>query len=428
MPRAIRSHYAGALCFVISLALTSPTVGAEIWKAESGEHSVSVNGALKFSSLVSYGPDDPVLYPDRWTGAGLARGRLMLTSRHGDWANAEIAYEQRARLVSEGAGTGTGGGILPSNATAPFRITQLDSELLACDEEFSYRHELDRAMVALHADWGEVTIGRQAIGLGRGALFGAVDVFAPFTPLEVDREWRRGVDGIRVERRLSATSSVELLGVFGESWDDSALLGRARGYAGNVDAEVIVGKRAEDAMYAGTMSAAVGDAEAHLELALFRTSETQPDKGLLGDKHLVTKAAVGSSYTFDVGNGLTVLGEYHYSGFGVKDIEDAMARLADPTFQERFLRGDMQILGRHAHAVQMTYPVNDAWSASLLLLQSTADGSGVATPSLVADLRENATLVVSAFIPWGEEPDAGQLESEYGGSATTLFAQLSLYY
>ncbi len=412
------------LCLA-SVSLSSFTV--ELWSAEDGETSVSLDTALKWTSLLSHAPDDPQLFPEPDSGAALSRLRLGLSATHSEWMNSEIAYEQRLRLTSGDAGIAFGGGILRSQAKAPYRIWQLDWEIEEGSTS-SYRHELDRALVALHPGWGEVTLGRQAIGLGRGVLFGAVDVFSPFSPLEVDREWRRGVDSVRIERRVSDTSSVEVLGAFGESWDESAILGRARGYVGNVDGELIIGKRAEDVMYAGTMSTTVADAEVHLELAMFDTPEAQPEGGLFGNEHLVGKAVLGASYTFDVGDGLTLLGEYHYSGFGIEDMADAVSRLADPIFQERFLRGDMQILGQHAIAVQSSYPINDIWTGSLLILPSPVDGSGIAAPSLSCSCTQDISLLLSCFIPWGAGPSNGQLNSEYGATPTSFFCQMSIYF
>lgn len=427
--RCAQSRLPTVAAFALVL-LTTPLLASavEIFSDEEGEQSVSLDGAFKATSLLSYAPDDRLLFPERESAVGLFRFRLGLNAQLNEWINSEIAYEHRARIVSEDAGISAGGGILPSEAEAPYRISQLDWQLAEHDSTFSYRHELDRAFVALHPDWGEITIGRQAIGLGRGVLFGAVDIFAPFSPLKVDREWRRGVDAARVEYRVSDTSSAELLAAFGESWDESALLGRVRGYIGNVDGELIIGKRAEDIMYAGAMSAAVAGAEVHLELALFDTEEAHPDGGLFGNNHLIGKAVLGSSYTFDVGDGLTLLGEYHYSGFGVEDIEDAIARLMDPVFQERFLRGDTQILGQHALAVSCTYPINDAWNGAVMVLQSPVDGSGVASPALMWDATENVSLVLNAFIPWGARPSGGQLKSEYGGTPISLFLQFSTYF
>ena len=423
--RFARAALAIALCLQVGLAGAS---AAELWSDEEGQDSVSLDVAAKASALASYAPYDPILFADRHSEVALFRLRFDLSAKHSDWLDAELAYEHSASLSSGAGGSGAGSGILPSSARAPFRIAQLDAEVVDATSSFTWRHELDRALVALHPEWGEVTVGRQAIGLGRGVIFSAVDVFSPFSPLEVDREWRRGVDAARIEYRLSPTTSAEVIGAAGESWEESALLGRVRGYLGDFDAELIAGKRAGDAMYGAVASTIVGGAEVHSELAVFHTPEAQPDRGLLGSRHLVPKAVLGSSYVFDVGNGLTVLGEYHYSGFGVKRAEDITDRLADPAFQKRYLRGDTQILGRHAAAFQASYPISDDWSGSLLFLASPRDGSGVASPSLSWDVMQNVTLSASCFLPWGAGPSGGKLRSEYGGSGASLFLQLSTYF
>jgi hypothetical protein len=413
--------------FIVAALLCSKVFAFELWSDKQG-HEASLAVTAKFTSLTSDQPDDPLLFAEEWSQTTLARLRFGLEIRDGNAMESEFAYEQSASWLSDSrTGLAAAGGFLPSTALAPFRITPLDWEI-AGDDDFSYRHEIDRAFVALHPAWGNVTVGRQAIGLGRGVIFSAVDVFAPFSPLEVDREWRRGVDALRVEYQLTSTSSAELIGVFSDAWNASALLGRLRGYVGDVDGSLLLGKYGDDFLIGTVVSAAVGDAEVHGELALFDTSEAQPGGTLwLGDD-VVTKAVLGSSYTFDIGNGLTALAEYHYSGFGVKDIRNALVRLEDPDFLQRFLRGDTQILGRQALAGQLSYPFNNAITGTFLILGSPGDGSGVLAPSLRLDLQDNVTLTGSGFIPWGREPKAGQLRSEYGATPASLFLQASIYY
>ena len=143
---------------------------------------------------------------------------------------------------------------------------------------------------------------------------------------------------------------------------------------------------------------------------------------------LSVKTVLGASYTFNVGNGLTLLAEHHYSGFGVEDAEDALMRLQEKDFQNRLLRGDMQILGRQAVAAQLGYPFNEAVSGSFLVLTNPADGSGVLSPSLRLDLDRHITFLASAFVPWGDEPSAGRLRSEHGATPASLFLQMSMYY
>ena len=425
---ARRVGMVGLLAFGVVSGLAGGWVAAsEVWTRADGTVAVDVDGAGKWTSLLSYAPDDPVLFPERWSDVSLLRLRLGLTIRGGEWLHATAAYDFRMRQTSESAG-GAGGGILPPETDAPYRLVQLDAELLEIGDTFRCGHELDRAFVAFHPHWGEVLLGRQAIGLGRGVLFGAVDLIAPFSPLEVDREWRRGVDAARIEGRISDAVSAECLGAFGETWEESALLGRVRGYVGRMDAELIAGKRGEDELVGGSLSAAVGDTEMHIELAVFDTPEAQPDGGLFGRAHLVGKGVLGASYTFDVGRGITLLGEYHYSGFGVENIEDAVTRLSDPIFAERYTRGDTQILGRHALAAQFTCPLSDTWTCAILVLESPVDGSGLIAPSLSWDFAQNVSLTASGHVPWGETPSGGQLRSEYGGTARSGFLQIGLYY
>ena len=112
----------------------------------------------------------------------------------------------------------------------------------------------------------------------------------------------------------------------------------------------------------------------------------------------------------------------------MEDIEDAPLLLAIPDFQERFARGDSQILGRHALGIQASYPISDVWSGSLLILGSLTDGSGLISPSLSWDFAENVTFVISGTAPWGDEPSNGLIQSEYGGTPLSLFLQLSIYH
>jgi hypothetical protein len=399
----------------------------ELWSNDASSRFVTLNPTIKLSGLGAHNPDDRLLFPSAWSGLGLFRLRFDLDAQLGERTKLQTAYEHSARWTSRDGGSSVGSGILPSAADSPYRLTQLYDTLFE-ENRVTYYHELDRALVAHHPGWGEVIVGRQAIGLGRGVLFSAVDMFAPFSPLEVDREWRRGVDAARVEYRLSDTSSVEAIGVFGERWDESAFLLRLRGYVGRYDAEVLGGKRGEDLFLAGVLSAAVGAAEVHGELALFYIPEEHPHGEPFGNDRLVPKLVIGSSYTFNVGNGLSVLGEYHYSGFGAKDIDDIASLYLDPDFLKRSLRGDSQILGRHALGLQLAYPFNESLSGGWNVVMSPRDGSGVFSSSMRWDISRTTSLMVTGFLPWGPSPRNGRLDSEYGASGESVFVQVSMYF
>jgi len=430
---AVLAGWLGALGVLVAI-LPPSAFARELWSSDDGEREVSLDSAFKATGMLSYAPDDPFLYPDPDTSSSLERLRLTLGGRLSEAAVAEVAWEIRARTESADAGVVGLWGFLPSTAEAPWRLEPLDWSISESGNTSS-RHEIDRALVAFDLEWGErsgqITVGRQAVGLGRGVLFSAVDIFAPFSPFDVDREWRRGVDAARVDFMLTDTVSFDFIAAFGADRDNDALIGRLRGYSAeaNIDAEIVLGTRARDRMYAGTFSWVLGEAEVHLELALFDIPEHAGDGELFGADHLTSKLVLGGSYNFDVGrSGLKTFLEYHYSGFGVDDIADLPMRLlTDPAFGERLARGDTQMLGQHAVAIQVQYELSDEWSLGATWITSPVDWSGMISPVLTWNMADNATMVFAAHAPHGSEPDHGMPTSEYGSAPVTLLLQLRVY-
>ena len=407
---------AGALIFMSGAAQAR-----DLWESEDGDRSTTLSTTIKATTVM----------PESDGSTSLWRLRLDL-SVDAPSSHLELAYEHRTRSSPAGAGPIIG---LPLGARAPFRLAQLDDAIIE-EGDYSYRQEFDRGLVALRNDRAEVTIGRQAIGWGRGALYGTVDIFSPFSPLEVDREWRRGVDAVRADVRLGGHGSLDVVLAGEETWDESALVARlgGRSDSGTWDGDVVVGKRGEDRMYAGTFSASTpGGAAVYGELAFFETPEHFDNGGLFGSDGAVAKAVLGTWRRYNVGEGLTLRAEYHYSGFGCEDVSvlEPTSPTFDPVFaaifQSRFERGDMKIVGRQAVALQALYDLSDLWSLGLAVTGSPEDGSGVVAPSLACDFSDNVSLSLSLFAPYGREPVAGIPRSEYGGSPVSVFLQLSVY-
>jgi len=399
---------------------------------EEGDYRLELRSAFKSSLLLSIPYEqDPVFAPDVPAGAGFFRLRFDLTANISQYLTAAVAYEHRVRSSSGGA---VGAGLLPSTALAPFRLEPLDWVLInSGTAAYVHQHEFDRGYLSLHLDFMELTVGRQAIGLGRGLMFSAVDIFAPFSPTEVDREWRRGVDAIHLELRIPNISelSADVIAALGPLVDDElrswALLGRVRAIVGDVDGSVLIGRRGEDNIVGGVLSATLGDAEVHGEFALFGTDGEGIDGGFLGTRAVVAKGLVGGSYMVDIGTGLRIAAEYHYSGFGVENIGDRPGILFEEAFQLRFARGDSQLLGRHAIAVTMSYNVQDDLSAAVAYIQSPVDGSGMVAPTFTWNHSDNITLLLNVFVPWGSAPEAGIPTSEWGSSPLTIFLQARIY-
>lgn len=357
---------------------------------------------------------------------GLGRLRIEPSLRLGPRASFEAAYEQRLRLAS-GAGLygGLGLGVLPAEAPPPYRLTPLDWQI-ASGEHVAWRHEIDRAALRLQASRVEITAGRQAVGWGRGVLFGAIDLFAPFSPFEADREWRRGIDAFRADARLSSHASADVVLAFGERPEASAYVGRLRGYAGEADAEVAGGRRGRDSFLGGASSFVIGGAEVHIEVAGFRIPAVEGSE-IYPQAQTVFKAVIGGSYRLPVGNGLLTYVEYHYSGFGVTSADQILGALTDPAFVGRLYRGDTQILTRHALAVVASYEWSPVVAASTSLVQEPTDGSGVITPSLTLTFGDRWSLLASAYLSYGRRAENAVPQSAYGSAQNTLLVQFRYY-
>ncbi len=400
----------------------------ELWRNPSTKRALNLDTSLKWTATTSLSPADDILYPDRTSSLGAFRLRLGLGAKLTDWIDAEVAYEQRMQVASSNSLPALARNGLPATDQEYYRTTPLDWVISENDEDFRHQHGIDRALIVLHPKWGEITLGRQAIGLGRGVIFNAIDLFSPFTPSEIDREWRRGVDAGRFEVRLTDTVSMELLTVLDRNWESSCLLGRLRGYIGRFDGELVFGKRGMDRMAGLALSSTVGDAEIHGEMALFSLERTWKPGALGGNDNTVAKGVIGGSYTFAIGSGLTVLTEYLYNGFGVQETDEPMTFSETMALQRSLGLQDAQTLGQHTLGVEMSYPATDTLTVGALALQNMVDGSGLFSPRITWDMSESAALVGSAFFPWGRDPAGGQIQSEYGASPVSVFLQLSMHF
>ena len=386
--------------------------GPEAWTA-------SLRMSLKATGLVSQLPDVAGANSGRTAGESMLRLRIEPEVRAGSSTTFNLAYEQRLHYTG-GVRTAGSFGVLPAESAPPFRLAPLVWRAGGTSRS-TWRHELDRANVQKNLGRADLTIGRQAIGWGRGVMFTSVDLFAPFSPLEVDREWRPGVDAVRTDIKLTDRSSVDLVGAFGKTLDRSAFAARARGYAGVMDVEVAAGRRAEDLFGGVTTSAAVGDAEVHAEAAAFRVPSGT-------DHDVVWKVVVGGSFRIPFRAGILAYAEYHYSGFGAARASEIPGWLATPGLVERVLRGDMQILSRHAVGVTAAYEPSPEVRYSAQWLHNPRDRSGIVAPAVTYTFNDAVSLLGAVYTPYGASPDGTGPRSEYGAAALSALVQLRFYF
>lgn len=387
-----------------------------------GDETVEIAGALK-AAQVSSRASETAPGEERDGEASLWRLRVTGRAKPASWLGAEAAWEMRARGASGAQSEGTG--VLPSAAAPPWRMRAWDWEAASTDRA-ELRHEVDRAVIFVHLPRTEISAGRQAIGWGRGLLFTALDPFPAFGALEIDREWKRGVDAVRVELRAFDAVSIEGVAAGGEERENQVLAGRVRGYTALFDAELVGGRRSTDRFAGISLSAPIYGAEIHAEATGFRAERPIATGGIDEDDRLTAVAVAGGSYRFDVARGPILIAEWHYNGFGVRSPEEVVFVANEPDFRTRVMRGDLRTLGRQATGVQLSYPWTDELSTSVAWLHAPLDGSGLAGPSLSWLVSDRVSFGAGAYFSYGARPEGLIPRSEYGGLPSTVYVHLAL--
>ncbi|MGD8383750.1 MAG: hypothetical protein PVJ11_16530, partial [Syntrophobacterales bacterium] len=80
---------------------------------------------------------------------------------------------------------------------------------------------LDRFNAKSALSWADITVGRQAITFGKAYFWNPLDIFLPFDPRQFDRDYKAGVDALRVDIPLGSFTGINLITVAGRELDSS---------------------------------------------------------------------------------------------------------------------------------------------------------------------------------------------------------------
>jgi hypothetical protein len=300
---------------------------------------------------------------------------------------------------------------------------------------------LDRSNVKLALAGADITLGRQAITFGKAYFWNPLDIFIPFDPRQFDRDYKAGVDALRVDVPLGSFTGINLIAVAGReldssgkfiddgnlnaSWYGSALLGRAFTTVKGWDLALQGGKIYGGHQLGGGLVGELGPMEARVEVAYFWAQDSEPLPAPLGGDLVEDSftAVVGFGHRFD--NTLTVEIEYFYNGAGdSNDLEDSLVR---------FSTGSTLQLSRNLTGFLISYEFLPILTGQLIALNSWDDPSAQIQPILTWSPSDNTEVLLGASINFGERPDGSstldpQLKSEFGTFPDFYFMQFKWYF
>jgi len=290
---------------------------------------------------------------------------------------------------------------------------------------------LDRISVAYTGDKTVLRFGRQAISWGTGLLFTPMDIFNPFDPTAVDKEYKAGDDMLYGQYLLDNGNDMQAVAVIRRDLisgdveqDKSSLAVKYHGFLGSLEYDLLLAEHYAERVIGLGLSTDFGGAIWRGDLVWSDTSSGS-----------VFSAVAGASYSgVTGGRNWTGFLEYYYNGFGQSDGDYSPAGLAANTeLLRRLARGELFNLGRHYLGASLSVELTPLLNLTPNLFVNLVDPSAMAQLVLSYDWKQDFQLLGALSLPIGADgTEYGGIEADqegqYVSTGAYVFAQVAWYF
>ncbi len=291
---------------------------------------------------------------------------------------------------------------------------------LSRTESLDLRGYFDRLNVRVHTAGAELVVGRQAITWGVNTFWPSLDLFAPFAPTRMDRDYKPGVDAVRLTVPIGSRTEVQAVGaVLGDSRRrDGAGAILLRVNAGPADLGLMGGSFHGDTVAGGFVTASVAGSLLRAEVAWTRTGDA------LDRLRRPSFWRGGIGLERQLSSSVNLVAEVAANGYGESDALGYPAVLAS----DRMQRGEVGGLGRWHAGTAVTWQFHPLGTLSDTVLVNCDDASIVWIPWLAWSVSGDLEIFVGAQVAIGHGPGSGGVpRSEYGSFASRALAGFKLY-
>jgi hypothetical protein len=442
-------HYVLILWLAIGI-IGVPVVGAaEGMAPDNSTHSKKFpgdidaewGGYIKFRGVASW-PDDESFYGLVGTGIlydGSAEGRLKNRLYFGESLVLDTHYEiilsggDRRKKEKELERLLAGfleEGYIAREVEDDRRLMDL-TKAISGDDDYILYHRLDRLSLTMRQKRLVVRLGRQAVTWGNGLLFNPMDLFNPFAPTDIEREYKVGDDMASAQFSFGQSGEVQFLYVprrdpsTGDlESDESSLAGKVHFAKDTTEFDIMAAQHFEDEVVGAGCAGYLGDTAWRLDATWTFLDEKSDETDFLS-----FVANMDYSWVWREKNFYGFV-EIFYNGLGNDRYFDSLM-MRDVA--ERLDRGELFTLGRFYVAGQVRMEIHPLVNVFFAVIHNTNDPSGIFQPRLTWDVTRDLQFTCGGNIFYGGR------DTEYGGfripptdilikSPSSAYAWLAYYF
>lgn len=384
-------------------------------------------GALETESLVrlqalSTRTSLPFTSDHQDASAAVALGRTVLHARPGDGWKTGFNVFARAEFYDQDPLALQAAAALPVTTT-PLSWRHEDGEHHH-DPDKKKRLSLvaDQVWIERQGDLYSLKAGRLPVSLGNTFTFNPNDFFMPFDPTGWYRDYRPGVDGIRLDISTGVVSELSVLRIFARrrtgpdryrraaEWDATLL--RFSTSLWEQGLTLLAGRLHDQEMAGLSLQMALP-----LDLDFRFTGHQRRNRH---DPDLVYRewaAGLSRQLTTD----LSLAGEYYHNGAGADDPRDYLTRLLSGTTSTTFP-------ARTYASLSATMQWSPLWTGQALLLVNGTDDSCLVSLRHTRSLSDEADAALVAFAPTCRKEDIRGMPPQYSLSPAGLQLDYSVYF
>ncbi|MBU1241856.1 hypothetical protein KKD52_17315 [Myxococcota bacterium] len=441
---------------------------------------IDVDGVLKASGTALHLPwpwpmivGSPAVGALGWSSRdamfGAGEARLKFSGR---WHEDRLKWDIQARtgffLFSEPNMVSAFSGGASSTAEPPRSLPFQYTDAVA--QRRIWNAALDRLYFQTRLGPVDILVGRQPVSFGVGFIWQPADLLAPFSPLDIDKEFKPGVDAVRLNFNLGSFTELALVGVAGAPsclhvsvptaadpmapsvWqtpsgkrcspgeprferDASSLAARFRTTMGEFDLGALAGWVRGDWVVGVFTAGTLGRWKVRSEATFtWDYEDNEPGDADYSFRQRYIRAVAGVDYSFDFSRAVHVFSELHYNGFGTRN-PDEYALILESARVAQY--AEISALGQYYFGAGGVWELTEKLKWSALAMVNLTDPAAHFSTSVEILLSDETVLQIGGFLPVGRRPElltagglptGAALRSEFGMYPSMIFVLFKRYY